>query len=119
MTERDLGEDSLDDIFAAAQRTEMQPSAALMGRIMADAAAVSAARAVPAAQVAPPRGLWALLAAAIGGWPALGGLVAATMAGFWIGFAPPAGLSGLTASVMGETVSVSVLAADDALGSGG
>ncbi|MBI1416273.1 MAG: hypothetical protein GC146_03535 [Limimaricola sp.] len=119
MTERDIEDDFLDDIFAAARRTEAQPSAALMGRIIADAATVSAARAVPAARVAPPRGLWALLAAVIGGWPTLGGLVAATMAGFWIGFAPPASLSGLTASVMGETVSVSVLAADDALGSGG
>lgn len=34
--------------------------------------------------------LWRQFSSAIGGWPALGGLAAAGVAGLWIGFAPPA-----------------------------
>ena len=36
--------------------------------------------------------LMSRIARAFGGWPALGGLAAATCAGFWIGFSPPAAI---------------------------
>ena len=39
-----------------------------------------------------------LLRAALGGWRGMGGLVAATCAGFWIGVALPLGLTGAGAA---------------------
>ena len=46
-----------------------------------------------AAQPAPRRRMGpAAWIAALGGWPALGGLAAAAVTGLWIGVAPPLGL---------------------------
>ncbi len=35
------------------------------------------------------RQIWRQFVSAVGGWPALGGLVAASLSGLWIGLAPP------------------------------
>ena len=59
----------------------------------------------------PRKAGWNWLAA-IGGLPALGGLVTATCVGFWIGVAPPAGLPDLAGEVIGEAV---VTAEEDAV----
>jgi hypothetical protein len=116
MTERD---DDLDDLFAAARADTLVPSDALMARIAADAASVAAARRRPAVR-AQRGGLLSGLFAALGGWPALGGLAAATVAGFWIGVAPPVGLQSLTSTVFGDVdVTVSLFASDDIVGSEG
>lgn len=74
MTERD----DLEELFAAARRSEPRPDAALMGRIAADAARLS------------PVGPWQRMFRVIGGWPAAAGFVAATLAGIWIGTVQPA-----------------------------
>lgn len=119
---RDDGRDdgALMTLFAEARETGAVPSDDLMARILADAAAVDAAR-HPAPET-PGTGFWAGLVAAVGGWPGLGGLAAATVAGLWIGIAPPSGLSGLADAVFGSSstsVSVSVFSVDDVLGSEG
>lgn len=104
MTMTNPNDDMLDDLFAqASAQPPAQPSDDLIARVLADAASVQPA---PAAHVIGQPGLWARIMDAIGGWPALGGLAAATVAGIWVGVAPPASVSDLTARLMGDTVSV-------------
>ena len=104
MTMTHQNDDMLDDIFAQARDEMPVPSDALMARVLGDAASVqSAARALP---TVAKQGLWARAMDAIGGWPALSGLAAATVAGVWIGVAPPASVSAITASLVGDEVSV-------------
>ncbi|UOA26571.1 hypothetical protein DSM107133_01273 [Pseudosulfitobacter sp. DSM 107133] len=49
-----------------------------------------------------PARLWQRLTDALGGWQAMGGLVAATCAGFWIGVSPPQYLPDAALSLLGE-----------------
>lgn len=107
MTMTDEKGDMLDDLFAVARMQTPQPTDALMARVLADAAGGPA----PQRAVSRP-GLWAQLCQALGGWPAVGGLAAATVAGIWIGIAPPDGLENLADSVIGDTVTVSLFAMD-------
>lgn len=77
MTQPD--EFDLEAALARARRAPPSVPPALEARILADALAHQ------------PRGaLWARLLGALGGPAALGGLVSATVAGFWLGLAPPA-----------------------------
>ncbi len=48
----------------------------------------------------------------IGGWPTFSGLAAATVAGLWIGVAPPAALSDLSAGIWGATIEVPLFESD-------
>ncbi|MGP3724126.1 dihydroorotate dehydrogenase [Cereibacter sphaeroides] len=83
MRDRDL-----DDLFAEARREAPMPSADLMARILADAAAE---RPAPApARSAPRRRLSPWLLALFGGGGVFAGLATATLAGVWIGMAQPA-----------------------------
>lgn len=96
MTERDL--DAL--LAAAAQDTAQAPSADFMARVLADAEAMQPQPAAIVAEPAPRRGMLAGIVAALGGWPSIGGLATATVAGLWIGFSAtptvfPNGLAGL------------------------
>lgn len=81
----------LDVLFAAARRDTDRMSEPLMARMVADAARVQEERA--AHDVLRPEGtrpgFLTQLLSAIGGWPAMGGLVAACAAGVWIGLSPP------------------------------
>lgn len=87
----------LDALFVAARAEPLRPSAELTSRILADAAQVQAWQAQTAAAENPVhrglnrglRHLWQQFQASIGGWPAVGGLAAASAAGLWIGLAPP------------------------------
>lgn len=87
----------LNGLFDAARREAPLPSGDLLARIAADAEleAKAVANSVPAeprpaAPVARQRpGLWARLGAVFGGWPAVGGLVAAAATGVVLGFAAP------------------------------
>lgn len=111
MAERkdDSGQTGLDAYFSAAAAETEAPSAALtalMARIEADAL-----REMPRAglRTDPVPGLgagaaqrplggragWREALAALGGWPALAGLAAASLVGVWIGAAPPDGLAPL------------------------
>lgn len=83
----------LDLFFAAARGPEGRPAplpAPLMQRILADAAAVAAAPHGVAEVMTARPGLFRSAWAALGGWPAVAGMVTATLAGVWLGFARPA-----------------------------
>lgn len=92
-TEHPMTDDpGLEAFFAAARRERAEPSAALMARILADAETEIAARGPAVRQPERTRrrgGLIAAVVAAIGGWPAVAGMVTATVAGAWFGFAAP------------------------------
>ncbi|MEL6960181.1 MAG: hypothetical protein AAGL89_14640 [Pseudomonadota bacterium] len=109
MTKTDDSE--LDAILAQMRAEDAAPSDTLLDRIMADADDVLAGKAanpVAAPQAPLSTGLFKGVMDAIGGWPAFGGLVAATMAGVWIGVAPPDGVTTLASVVLGDTVEVSL-----------
>jgi hypothetical protein len=103
---------ALDDLFALARGTggaddAFQPSMGLMDRVMSDALAAQAVPQVPAAEVIAPRAphplqpaFWRNALAALGGWPAMAGLVSASVAGIWIGMNPPSLLSDSAATVL-------------------
>lgn len=90
---------TLDDVFRAARDAPMEPSPELLARVLADAEAVGAALRPVRNQAGPPRAdRLRDVFRALGGWPAMTGLAAATVAGIWIGLSPPAGLqAGLSA----------------------
>jgi hypothetical protein len=93
----DMQDDDLDRLLAAAARTELKPSEALMERVLADAMALQPV--VPAlrpAVAAPRPGLLARLAAALGGRPALAGLGSAAVFGVALGYLSPTTLDYLT-----------------------
>ncbi|MEQ8895753.1 MAG: hypothetical protein RID23_01590 [Roseovarius sp.] len=93
--------DPLKAFFDAGKAARPEPSDALMARIMADADREQAERAkAPAPVRTPRRGRLAWLAGALGGWPAMTGLAAATVAGLWIGVSAPAGLTGIAQDVI-------------------
>ena len=94
-----MQDSDLDDLFARARAAGPVPSAGLIARIEADAAAQSGRRVVLRR---PRRSRWAGLVAALGGGAVLAGLATATLAGVWIGVAQPASLRTLTDTVSGE-----------------
>jgi hypothetical protein len=55
---------------------------------------------------------------AVGGWPALSGLAAATVAGVWVGVAPPTSVEDWTAALVGDELSVSLFATETAFDMG-
>ncbi|WP_254443439.1 hypothetical protein [Ruegeria atlantica] len=83
MTEDNM---ELDQLFAQARQAQPALSDNLAVRILTDAEAVRLERLKPSA---PRRSVWARLVEGIGGWQSMGGLVAASAAGVWIGFAAP------------------------------
>lgn len=113
MTMTDPKDDDLDTLFAQMQGLAVVPGDALMARVLADAASAQAAGwPVPR----PQPGLWDRMMAAIGGWPSVGGLAAATVAGLWIGVAPPTSLQDITATLIGDEVSLELVPTGLALG---
>lgn len=95
--------DALDVFFDAARGAPEPASDALMARVMADALAVqTAAKAGPMLSERRHSGVIAGLWAALGGWPALGGLATATLAGVWIGFSPDLGVGDAMANALGN-----------------
>lgn len=85
MSERDGDEIELDALFLAARRETAHLPPALEARMLADA--TLARRTDRAARW---RDRLHRLLAGLGGWPAVGGLAAASAAGVWLGLAPPA-----------------------------
>lgn len=111
----DPSDDMLEDLFAQARDRAPEVSDDLMSRVLADAE--MAQNMLPVVQ--PEPGLGKRLLDLIGGWPTLGGLVAATIAGFWVGVAPPVAVEDLTVGLIGDTVSVSLFSESDFLEIGG
>lgn len=104
------------DALLGELRTEtLTPSEDLLNRIMGGADVVLAeAKPDPVPHIVDPprRAIGRVLLDAVGGWPSMGGLAAATVAGIWIGAASPEGLATLSAGVLGETVEVPLLGDD-------
>ena len=92
MDKEQISDDALEALFEDARATPPEVPAALMAQIMADAE-----NAMPAPA---PQG-WRGWLAALGGLPALGGLVTATCVGFWLGVAPPVGVPDFAGQVLG------------------
>lgn len=111
-TDEMQGREGLEDLFAAMREERVPPSDALMARVLADALAHQPRPALPvAAEVgagaAVRPGLWRRLAGLFGGAGALAGMGTAAVAGLFIGFVQPEGLSLLGDAVLGtplETV---------------
>ncbi len=93
MAKSDTDDLFLEAHFDAARREDRGVPPDLAARMLADAMRVQAERTVPdprARSVAgAASGLVQQFMRVLGGWPALGGLVAASAAGVWIGVAPP------------------------------
>ncbi|PTX56880.1 hypothetical protein C8N43_1545 [Litoreibacter ponti] len=83
-----LSEAELDALFDAARDDAPVPSAQLLARIAADAAAEQQAFLAPR-EVAPPQPWWRQAFSEIGGLPALSGLAVSACAGVYLGFANP------------------------------
>ncbi|NVK15117.1 MAG: hypothetical protein HWE35_13190 [Rhodobacteraceae bacterium] len=90
MAETDKSLQELDGLFAVARNEPPALPDHLSAAILADAARVQPGGQPAAPARAARQPLWRQLAEALGGWPALGGLAAASAAGLWIGVAPPA-----------------------------
>lgn len=93
--------DDLDDLFASAKRDAMQPSAALMARVLADAAREQPQ---PLLRVVPKLSFWAGLAALFGGGGVLAGVGSAAVAGLVLGFVQPVGFGSVTDLLAADTL---------------
>jgi hypothetical protein len=112
MREIDKGDGELDRLFDLARAVSPPVSDDLMARIMADADAAVVPVPVVATS-APVQGGWRGWVAAIGGWPAMGGLALATVVGVAIGISPPSSLSSITSGILGETLELQLSADAD------
>jgi len=104
----------LDLLFAEARDASRHVPASLTQRVLADADNVQAgfgAASVPTQ--ADRRGVWAQLLAVLGGWPTMGGLVAACAAGIWIGVAPPSFMPDPADYVPGQVSDIDLIGMDD------
>ena len=120
---KDMDKDlDLDGLFAQARAARPGLPDSLQAAILADAEAVQAEWKASEAGHQPRRGFWLQLRQAVGGWPSLGGRVAASAAGLWIGFTGPAFLpdplylvpaSAETETVPYESYDLAVLLAED------
>ena len=83
-------DEMLEDLFASAKSdARAEPSPDLMARVLESAQTVQAEQqAAQGASQSPRReegGWWRALLQALGGWPSLGGVAVAGLAGVWIG----------------------------------
>lgn len=92
-----MQDDDLDRLLAAAAQQAPAPSAALMERVLADAQALQPQpRTIRPAVPTAPTGLFARIAAALGGGPTLAGLGTAAVFGVALGYLSPTTLDYLT-----------------------
>lgn len=89
MTDRKRNEEMLDNLIGQAKADRHEVPDQLLNRVFADALAAQPA---PVGERRQSGRLRRFLSA-IGGWPAIAGMAAATLAGVWIGVSPPAGLN--------------------------
>lgn len=113
MTMDDADDKMIDQLLRdVADGTPPPVSSGLMATIASDAASLhEGEEPQPIEQPGGFRGLWS----ALGGWPAMGSLVAAGVAGLWIGVSPATGVEGFVADVLGDDLSVDLFAGADVL----
>ena len=97
----------LDKLLAEAALQKPSVPTDLMARVMIDATRVQ-----PKVPTALQQGVWASILDVIGGWPAVGGLAMASVAGLWIGVAPPVGLDAIAAVVLGSPETIDLFGED-------
>lgn len=107
---------ALDPYFRSARQDMPEVSPDLFARIMGDAESVQAelirtSASRPSRTIRRP-GFWAALVAAIGGWPAVGGLATAGIAGLWLGLDPPETLQQEMALVFGTDTTAEFFESD-------
>ena len=105
MAEDKLTDHELSTLFDTAQRRQLEPSKEWMEQVAADAARVLDARRAP-----PVPSLWNQILTALGGRPGVGGLVAASAVGLWLGAAPPAAIGDPVGTALGGAQTVELLA---------
>lgn len=127
-----MTEDDLDPLFAAARAEPPRLPAGLMARVIAGAEAEIQAAGIQTTEIqaaeiqakgpsalaatrAQASGLWRGLAGLFGGAGALAGMLTATIAGFWIGFADPAPLGAMSAALTGSSAEIDMMPGIDAL----
>ena len=114
-----MTEDDLDQLFAAARAEAVSAPADLTTRVISDAEAEILAadlmmRVQPQAHRKTP-GVFAHLAGLFGGTGALAGMLTATVAGFWLGFAQPAPLGTMSTALTGASAEIDMMPGIDAL----
>ncbi|MFQ6548695.1 hypothetical protein AADZ90_012105 [Aestuariibius sp. 2305UL40-4] len=111
MDPRELSEAELEALFDAVRDeagdnpSDLPPG--LRARILADAHLVTERRALP---------LWRVWLKAVGGWPTVGGVLAASLAGLWIGVMPPPVIENFEVRLFGEPEIVTVFVDAEFLG---
>ena len=105
MTIEPENQDLLEAHFKTLQEKHPSPSADLVSRVLADAHDVQAAQlATKHAQgTALPSKRFSGILASFGGWPAMAGFAAATVAGVWIGINPPETIALTAQSILTDT----------------
>ena len=102
MTKPDLSEHELETMFASARRTVPLPDDDFLARLAADAAHFAETTAGPTAPLVTTQvPWWSQMRSVFGGWGGMGGVIAATIAGVWIGVAPPSDVLDPAALVSG------------------
>jgi hypothetical protein len=109
-------DDLLEAAFGAARAEAARPAPAdLLARIEDDALRLQPRAAAPIRGLAPTSGGLAAavgrLLSPIGGWPAFGGLVTATVTGLWLGVSPPAAVAA-QGGWLGSNAAIETLEAD-------
>jgi len=94
----------MDDLFAQA-RTPDAASDDLMARVLADADATM----LREPSLPTHRSWWQDMLQIVGGWPAMGSVAAAGVAGLWVGLAPPATIETWVAELLGTTTQITLL----------
>lgn len=105
MAEDKLTDHELNALFDAARRRQPQPSPDWMEQVVADAAQVLDVR-----RSSPAPSLWDQILTALGGRAGIGGLVAASAVGLWLGAAPPAAIGDPVGTALGGAETVELLA---------
>ncbi|WP_432447855.1 hypothetical protein [Aliiroseovarius marinus] len=95
-------DDALEAFFNAARQDNPAPSDALMSAILADADRLQPQpkKLERDAEMPVKQGAVKAILSAIGGWPSAAGMVTATVAGVWIGFAQPVQLELLSGGLV-------------------
>lgn len=102
MTKSD--DDMIDALFAQARTQSPAVPDDLMARVLADATDM-----LVHSVAAPKPRIWPAFLELIGGWPSVGGLAMAGVAGIWVGIAPPASVTTWAADLIGSPVSIDLL----------
>ena len=97
-------------LMKARQDGVPSPSSDLMARVLADAEMAQPGP-VARSDVQQP-GIWSRILEGVGGWPSLGGLVAATVVGFGIGISSWSMIETPAASLLGQSDTLSQYDAD-------